>query len=374
MKKRILILYATYGSGHKAIANYIKKYFEENGEYECLTLDLISYSIPIIGTLSQKTLDFLMIKVPFLWSLIYFTFDNKLSAYITGNLSTKLISDKKFKETVTKFNPDITVATHFFGTEIITKYNKKNITNSKVVTVVTDYKAHDFWLNHIKGIDAIIISSFEERISLLRKGFKNRQIHTTGIPICPETCDNLKKEELLRKFKIKNKKKTVLFFCGGGNGATFNLTYFKEILKNNYDCNILLIAGKNKKAENIAKEYIARYKSKNVKVYGFVTNVNEFYQVSDFVVTKPGGAQVTECLYFEKPMILIRGNGGQEVENRRYLVSKGYAKSVRSKNSFNRMFTELLVNDDVRQKMQKNIDNIDQRKSMEKLFKIIGKM
>lgn len=374
MKKRILILYATYGSGHKAIANYIKKYFEENGEYECLTLDLISYSIPIIGTLSQKTLDFLMIKVPFLWSLIYFTFDNKLSAYITGNLSTKLISDKKFKETVTKFNPDITIATHFFGTEIISKYNKKNITNSKVVTVVTDYKAHDFWLNHIKGIDAIIISSFEERISLLRKGFKNRQIHTTGIPICPETCDNLKKEELLKKFKIKNKKKTVLFFCGGGNGATFNLTYFKEILKNNYDCNILLIAGKNKKAENIAKEYIARYKSKNVKVYGFVTNVNEFYQVSDFVVTKPGGAQVTECLYFEKPMILIRGNGGQEVENRRYLVSKGYAKSVRSKNSFNRMFTELLVNDDVRQKMQKNIANIDQRKSMEKLFKIIGKM
>ena len=43
MKKRILILYATYGSGHKAIANYIKKYFEENGEYECLSLDLNNY-------------------------------------------------------------------------------------------------------------------------------------------------------------------------------------------------------------------------------------------------------------------------------------------------------------------------------------------
>ena len=82
------------------------------------------------------------------------------------------------------------------------------------------------------------------------------------------------------------------------------------------------VAGKNKKAEKKAKEYVARYKAKNVKVYGFVTNVSDFYQVSDFVVTKPGGAQVTECLYFEKPMILIKSNGGQEIENRRYLVSK----------------------------------------------------
>ena len=374
MKKRILIPYATYGSGHKSIASYIKRYFEENGEYECKMLELISYSVPIFGTISQKTVDFLMIKIPFIWSLIYFTFDNRLTAYISGNLSTKLIDNKKLKEDIIKFNPDITIATHFFGTDIINKYNKKGLTNSKIVTVVTDYKSHDFWLNSLKDMDAIIVSSFEERINLLKKGFKNKQIHTTGIPICPETTKNINKVELLKKFKIKNDKKTILFFVGGGNGALLNLIYFKEILKNNYDCNVLFIAGKNKKAYDKAKEYVARYKRKNVKVYGFVTNVSEFYQVSDIVITKPGGAQVTECLYFEKPMILIKGNGGQEIENRKYLVSKGYAKSVRSKNSFNRMFTELLVNDDVRQKMQKNIANIDQRKSMEKLFKIIEKM
>ena len=111
-----------------------------------------------------------------------------------------------------------------------------------------------------------------------------------------------------------------------------------------------------------------------VKDYGFVTNVSEFYQVSDFVITKPGGAQVTECLYFERPMILIKGNGGQELENRKYLVNKGYAKSVRGRTSFNRVFEELLENDSLREKMRQNISNIEQRKSMEKLFKIIEKL
>ena len=54
MKKRILIPYATYGSGHKSIALYIKKYFEDSGEYECKTIDLVSYSFPLFGFLSKK--------------------------------------------------------------------------------------------------------------------------------------------------------------------------------------------------------------------------------------------------------------------------------------------------------------------------------
>ena len=374
MKKKILIPYATYGTGHKAIANYIKNYFEDNGEYECMTLDLISYSVPVIGTLSQKSSEFIMLKLPWLWSIIYYTFDNRLSAYISGNLSTKMIDNKRLKDDIRRFNPDITIATHFYGTDIMNKYNKKGLTNSKLVTIVTDYKAHDFWLNSIKDIDAIVVSSFEERIHLLRKGFRNKQIHTTGIPICPDNNDFIPKNDLLKKFKIKNDKKTVLFFVGGGNGAMLNLVYFKEMLKNNYDCNILLIAGRNKKAEKKAREYVARYGAKNARVYGFVTNVNEFYKVSDFVITKPGGAQVTECLYFEKPMILIRGNGGQELENRRFLVSKGYAKSVINRIFFNKIFSEMLENDILREKMRKNISNIEQRKSMKKLFNIIEKI
>lgn len=374
MTKKILIPYATYGSGHKAIANYIKEYFEENGEYECLTLDLISYSLPILGSLTRKSSEFLMTKMPSMWSLIYFIFDNKLSAYISSGLSLKIFDNKNLRKTIQDYNPDITIATHFWGTDIINKYNKKGLTNSKLVTIVTDYKAHDFWLKSLKGIDAIIVSSFEERLHLLHKGFKNKQIHTSGIPICPKETDNINKEELRKKFKISNKKKTVLFFVGGGNGALLNLIYLKEILKYNYDCNVLFIAGKNNTAEKKAKEYVKKYKNKNIKVYGFVSNINEFYQVSDFVITKPGGAQVTECLYYERPMILIKSNGGQEIENRRYLVKKGYAKSVMGKHTFNKTFKELLKNDKIRNKMIKKIRNIDQKKSMKKLFEIVEKL
>lgn len=374
MKKRILIPYATYGSGHKTIANYIKNYFEQNGEYECMTLDLINYSVPILGSFSKKSAEYLMTKLPSIWSFVYFIFDNKLSSYISGKINLKLFDNKKLRKDIIDFDPDITIATHFFGSDIINYYNKLGLTDSKLVTIVTDYKSHDFWLNVVRGTDAIIVSSLEEKLNLLKKGYKNKQVYTSGIPICMDTLENLKRKDLLKKYKCDNDKLNILFFVGGGNGALINLVYFKELLKNNFDVNIFFVAGRNKKAEKKAKEYVRKYKSKNVKVFGFVNNVNELYKISDVVITKPGGAQVTECILFNKPMILIKSNGGQEIYNRRYLVRNGYAKWAKNKNVFNKEVYELVNNDDVRNKMVKNISKIKQEKSIIKLFKIVEKM
>jgi len=371
--KKILILYATYGSGHKTIAEYIKKHFEESGQYECLAIDLISYSLPAFGTLTKKSSEFLMTKLPLIWSIFYYAFNNKLTAYISGNMTATLFNNKKLKKVIREFNPDITIATHFYGTDLISNYNKKYITNSKIVTIITDYHAHNFWLTHLKEIDAIVVGNVEEKIYLLTKGFKTSQIHTTGIPISPNFGENLNKDKILKKLKINNNKKNVLFFVGGGNGAMFNLIYFKEILKNKYDCNVLFIAGKNKNAYKKAKEYVKRYNSKNVKVFGFINNVNEFYKISDFVVTKPGGAQVTECLFFNKPMLLIKSNGGQEISNRNYLCRSGYAKKARNKRKFNKNF-ELMLNDVHLNKMVKKISKINHKSAMDKLFKIVEKL
>ena len=371
--KKVLILYATYGNGHKAVADYIKKYLDDTNNYECLNIDLISYTVPLFGNITKKSSGFIMEKFPLLWSLLFFSFDNKVSAYISGKMSSTIFKNKKLQKVIKDFNPDITIATHFYGTDIISHYNKKNITNSKIVTIVTDYYTHNFWLSHSKDIDAIIVGNVEERFYLLKKGFKRNKIFTSGIPISPNLGDNLDKAKIKAKLKINNNKKTVLFFCGGSNGNMSNLIYFKEILKNNYDCNVLFIAGKNKTAYKKAKEYVKRYKCKNVKVFGFVNNINEFYVVSDFVVSKPGGAQVTECLFFNKPMLLVKSNGGQELFNRNYLCRNGYAKKARTKWSFNMHF-EYMLTDYCLNKMIKRISKIDYKSSMDKLYKIINKL
>ena len=38
----------------------------------------------------------------------------------------------------------------------------------------------------------------------------------------------------------------------------------------------------------------------------------ELLNIADLVVTKPGGETVTECLYFDVPMLFVGKHSGQE--------------------------------------------------------------
>ena len=371
--KKLLVLYASYGSGHKSVGMYIRDYYAERG-YVVETIDLLAYAMPVLGSFTKKANEFLMTRIPSLWSLLYFAFDNRLTANVYQKFTLRLFDNKNLRETIVNFNPDLVVATHFYGSSLIAKYKEKGILNSKLVTVITDYKSHDVWLKEVKTTDAIVVSSYEEKLRVMKYGFKSNQIYTSGIPILPNALENVDRVSLFKKFKLSGNRPVILFFCGGGNGATNNLKYLKALLKEEIDAEILLIAGKSKKAKEKAHEIVNRYGAENVKIYGFVTNIAEFYKVCDFVITKPGGAQVTECLYYRKPMILIKSNGGQEIGNRVFLIKKGYALGFLSIIGFVKNVKKLLVQEKVLNKMIKNIDKLKQEKSMEKLYGLSEKL
>ena len=88
---------------------------------------------------------------------------------------------------------------------------------------------------------------------------------------------------------------------------------------------------------------------------GFVNNVPELLQVCDFVVSKPGGAQTTESLYFKKPIIMINHSGGQEVANFKYFEKNGYGKRFRTQFMFNLFMKKISNNPSIIDKMRKNI-------------------
>ena len=95
MKKKILIVYALYGNGHRAVAEYIEKYLKtQNRELEILCIDLLKYSTPILGGLSQKIADFLLLKFPLGWSFIYNIFDNKISSEIANHSGSRIFKNR----------------------------------------------------------------------------------------------------------------------------------------------------------------------------------------------------------------------------------------------------------------------------------------
>ena len=372
MKKRILIPYATYGSGHKSVAEYIKEYFEKNGDYECFAVDLLSYAAPVLTNITKSISTAAMTKTPDIFTVFYELANNRLSATIFEDASVFFLKNKKLEKAIRDFNPDLTIATHFLGSDLIASYNKRGITNSKVVTVVTDYEAHAFWQKN-RNVDALILANEKEKARLIEKGFRKDQLYVSGIPVAMNMDVDFDRDELIKKFGIDKDLVTVLFFGGGGDGSIWNMRFFKAILENEYPCNVLFVAGKSETSFKMANKYVEKYNAKNAKVFGYV-DVKDFYNVSDFVITKPGGAQVTECLFLSKPMLLVKGNGGQENGNKKYLVENGFAESATMKGDFLDAFEKLLYNDKLRERMSAKIDKKNQREAIVRLFDFINKM
>lgn len=371
MKKRILLTYAMYGNGHRAIAQYIESYFkEQDPELEIMAIDLLTYSTPILGGISQKVTDFFLLKFPMGWSFIYNLFDTKISSALASQTSMSLFKNKRMKKVIADFNPDLTISTHFFGSSLIDYYNRKGVIDSKLITVVTDYEAHSLWLKGYKREQAIVVGDKDEVGYLIKKGVDKSKIKAIGIPINPITKSNFDVEKATKKYGFTGERPICLFFGGGGNGGTLSLPYIRKIIKSNLNIDFIYVAGKNQDSKDKVDRWISEYKCKNVKTLGFVNNVPELLQICDFVVSKPGGAQSTESLYFKKPIIMINCSGGQEVANYKYFVKNGYGRRFRTSYMFNKFINEISENPSIIEDMKKNMSKNKNDKAMEKLYKI----
>jgi len=86
------------------------------------------------------------------------------------------------------------------------------------------------------------------------------------------------------------------------------------------DIQIIAVAGRNNRLEAKLKDLSTKNK---LVVYGFVNNMHELMELSDCIISKPGGVSVSEILSREKPLVIFSPLPGQEHENVEFLLNSG---------------------------------------------------
>lgn len=374
-KQKVLISYATYGSGHKTVANYIYDYLQKNSNYEIKIIDLMDYE-NIIGYISKTAFEnnFKHKVNSIFFSIIYKFFDYKATTIPYKQVTKSIFKNKKLKEDIIKFNPDLLISTHFFGNIIVGELNKKGLTKTKIISVITDYVSHEMWLKDEKNIDAFIVSNDIVKKELTDKKINAKKIYSYGIPISEKfrQTDNITK--IKDKYHVNNSNKTFLFFAGGSIGASFTFNYLKQLLERQYNINIIFVCGKNEELKSKTERYIKKYNYKNIIVLGFSREVNNLLNICDVVITKPGGISITESLEMKKTMILIPGNGGNEIYNAKFVCKNGYGIKCRTPKKLAKIVGNILSKDNILNNMKRKLTNYDDNKSIEKIYKLCQKI
>jgi len=322
---KVLILYAKAGNGHYKAAEAIKEKIEEHHkDIQVFFEDGLEYSSRIANKIVVKGYANMTKLVPSMWGAIYAKADtqerttlNEISKLIHKGLTIRL---KKLLR-ITK--PDVVVSTHPFVSKTCAYLKKKNKTDAKIVTLITDYEVHNIWLEDNKFFDKVLVATEEMKDDCINYGIDAEKIEITGIPTSLKFTEKYDREKTLKEYGLEDKR-TFLFFAGGGQGIGQSKDIFKELLETPGDFQIVAVSGKNEK-QKAKFEEMAKHVDKKVVVLGYTNDVPALMNMCDFVISKPGGLTSTECLVMNKPMIIINPIPGQEEQNAIYFTNNGTA-------------------------------------------------
>jgi len=361
---KVLITHASAGAGHRRAAEAIYSYLKQSSpDLDLELLDALDKTNALFKFDYTKGYTFLIRYATTLWHWAFWATDFKYLRPIS-RLITRIINRINSGKLIRYFiqaNPDVIISTHFLPSELAAGLKKKNKIKSKVITVITDYGVHPFWISG--GTDLYVVASEFTKNRLVLEGVSAEKINVLGLPFDPKFLNHFDHKVLCHKSGIDPKKFTILLMTG-----SFGLGPLEEITKVLHkDCQVLVVCAGNKKLYS----KLIRENLENVKVFGFVSNAEELMAVSQVIITKPGGATITEILIMELPPIFINAIPGQESANVQALAEYGVGASPKNIQELKNIVLDLKDNPQKIEELKARIKMIQKPFACEELAHVI---
>lgn len=313
---KIFIIYASAGSGHKKVAEALhEEAVSVYGKGSITLLDILDYLPPFFRFLYSKGYIFTISKMKWFWGVLFHITDSPYLPFLNGRIRNlfNIQTCSRFLRFIKQENPDVIISTHFLVNELVSFQKDRGDINSKVISVVTDFGVHNFWI--AMNIDCYVAASVKTKDILVSKGIKEEKIKIFGIPTRKQFERNMDRGQIKESFGLEKDIFTVLILVGGiGIGPIYEIV---TLLSD--EMNVVVVCGSNKKLYNRLKSLTF----KKLRVFGWVDTIEEMMCVSDIVITKPGGSSVSECLLMGLPMIFFSIIPGQESFNAKIISEAG---------------------------------------------------
>lgn len=312
---------ANVGNGHIASSNALKYEIEQNysKDYDVKILDLFEEADVEPFNSSNQSYS-LVSKNYFLEGLNNFLF-RSINTNIGYSIFYRYVKWRMLtvcKEIMSSEKPDIVISTHPIVSTIINQI-KLDIglnleSNFKSYVVISDLVTmFRPWADD--SADLIFTPTQESSAQLQNFGVDAGKIQHPYFPV-RRSLQNLRtKQEILSELNFAKEKPIILVTGGGVGGHSLTKTISKLISEDKY--NLIIIAGR---LEYFKEELELKYGSRdNLRVFGYVNNINEYFSISDLVIGKPGPNTIVELELFEKKAIFTKVVGEQEKGNVWYI-------------------------------------------------------
>lgn len=323
---RVLILSVSAGTGHLRAGEALEKAARAHPEVgEVVHMDALRYTNKVFRRFYGQFYIDLVKSAPVLLGWFY---DAQDEPWKTEKMRLMLdrMNTGPLVRKIKKFQPDLTICTHFLPAEILSHLIKRGKVDTELSLTVTDYYVHAMWLSRV--FHRYFVASEESRVQLENIGFPPECITVSGIPIDPAFAEKRNRDALRAGHGLRTDK-PVLLVSAGALGVSSAEHIVDVLCGLTEPVQIVVICGKNEKLRNTVEQQLARCPAPcahlSFKVLGYTTEMHNWMKAADLYIGKPGGLTTAEAMSCGLPMVIYQPIPGQEERNSDYLLENGAA-------------------------------------------------
>lgn len=318
-----------FGNGHYKAADFIKKQLDTYHQTEIV--DLYEEIFPHMHDWMYNFYCDLMQKQN-LWYHLFLKVDDVKEKVIP---QLTFVKKRFFDYLDSRPTPDAFIATYSLSAYFLGLYKKEKELTTPLVTCVTDFMAHEFWMNDYT--DLYLVASPFTKAHLLQGEVPEEQILVYGL-------GGQSKEHIEKKQEGPLK----ILVTGGGLGLLPNKIQFYTDLRDRYRAELRIVCGKNEKI----KRKLDHANLKDIYTFGFVSNMEAQLAWADIFVGKAGGLSTFEAIQWETPILYLPPFLPQEKRNARFIEQSRIGLAIQNDLSAFSQFDDLIFSQ-LRENMRK---------------------
>jgi processive 1,2-diacylglycerol beta-glucosyltransferase len=333
---RVLILTASYGSGHNEAARSLAAGFEARGAAVTVVDHFRELVHPVFERLSRTVYMTLLRRAPLVWGAGY-ALGDWLSSDSPMAFGVTRMGVARLGGLLDRLAPDAVVSVHATPAVAMAALAAEGRRLPPHTTVVTDFVAHSQWI--ARGLDCYCVAADEVGREFVARGIPRDRVIVTGVPLRPEFETPVDPAAARRSLGLRADAPVVLVMAGSHAGVGRVPDVVRTLARAAGGVQTLVVAGHD---ADLAARLAALARGSATRVLGYVADVRALMAAADLLVTKAGGMTLAEAMAAELPMLLYGSLPGQERCNERFAARAGVALAARSRGELRRLLERAL--------------------------------
>ena len=320
---RILILTASYGSGHNAAAQSLAAAFVSAGATVRVVDHFRDLVHPAFDRLSRGLYAAILRRAPLLWGLAYGIGD-WMSSDSRWAFGVPRLGVEGLARLLDAEAPDAVVSVHATPAVALSTLVRAGRRVPPHTTVVTDFVAHSQWI--APHVDRYCVAAPEVKHEFVARGIAADRVIVSGVPLRAGFETAFDQRPARHALGLSPDLPVVLAMAGAQGSFGRLSDVARALTETNAPLQALVVTGHD--AELAAR--IRRLTAGSaVRVLGFVDDVRPLMAAADLLISKAGGMTLAEAMAAELPLLTYGSLPGQERRNERFASRAGIALVAR---------------------------------------------